>query len=136
MIHNCMFPSKPSIIVKKFQSLQNSVLIPYPRQSIAVQAVKHDSSKIQYSSLQKVTTFKNWMQMYWLISVTKPFPVIIKCSPKKIKSLVRENAVIKLQLELNAFFGNTRMHSQYFVYDYRDVTYRSHIYLRNIKLGA
>lgn len=66
-------------------------------------------------------------QNYWLISISDPIPITIKCENREmITYMLRTNYLLRLQPNCNAFIGSTRIHSKHPIQKYRNVTYRSH----------
>uniref|UniRef100_A0A6P7GUK3 Uncharacterized protein LOC114346648 n=1 Tax=Diabrotica virgifera virgifera TaxID=50390 RepID=A0A6P7GUK3_DIAVI len=63
----------------------------------------------------------------WLITVSDPLPITIKCESREVKSeIINTNHVLKLQPTCDAFIGSTRVHSQKLIDAYDNVTYKSH----------
>ncbi|KAH1019421.1 hypothetical protein HUJ04_009245, partial [Dendroctonus ponderosae] len=66
-------------------------------------------------------------QNKWLIAVSDPLPVTIKCSSKEIESkIINTNTLLGLQPECNAFIGSTRVQAKKMINVYNNVTYNSH----------
>lgn len=64
---------------------------------------------------------------YWLISISDPLPVTIRCNNKElVTEMIRRNSLLKLQPFCNGFIGTTRIQSKPFVEKYKNVTYKNH----------
>lgn len=62
----------------------------------------------------------------WLISVSDPLPITIKCEGKDTStSIAHVNSLLKLQPDCNAFVGSTRVHAKRLVDVYQTVEYRN-----------
>lgn len=63
----------------------------------------------------------------WLITVSDPLPVTIKCAETDTQTkIINTNSLLRLQPTCNSFIGSTRVHSRYFVDIYKNITYNSH----------
>ncbi|KAJ8948590.1 hypothetical protein NQ318_007594 [Aromia moschata] len=63
----------------------------------------------------------------WLITISDPLPVTMKCANKDIVSkLIDTNSLLKLQPECSAFIGTTRVQSKYQVDNHPSITYKNH----------
>ncbi|KAL1490145.1 hypothetical protein ABEB36_012885 [Hypothenemus hampei] len=63
----------------------------------------------------------------WLIAVTDPLPVTIKCGNREIVTkVIINNSVLKLQPECLAFIGSTKVYAQKLMEVYHNVTYNNH----------
>ncbi|KAL1492546.1 hypothetical protein ABEB36_010786 [Hypothenemus hampei] len=76
----------------------------------------------------------------WLIAVTDPLPVTIKCGNRDIVTkVIINNSVLKLQPECLAFIGSTKVYAQKLMEVYYNVTYNNHPviipYIEPLKLG-
>lgn len=60
----------------------------------------------------------------WLISISDPLPITIKCPNKEIKSVILNvNSILKLQPSCSAFIGSTRVRAEPIVYYGANITY-------------
>ena len=111
-----------------------SDVLPYPIDSDAMceaQLLKHLSSlphTCQTSLLlAKEYNVQELSQNYWLITVSDPLPVTVKCESKDVVTkLINTNSLLKLQPSCNAFIGSTRVHAKYPIDKYKTVTYQNH----------
>uniref|UniRef100_A0A6P7HAB5 Uncharacterized protein LOC114348192 n=1 Tax=Diabrotica virgifera virgifera TaxID=50390 RepID=A0A6P7HAB5_DIAVI len=63
----------------------------------------------------------------WLITVSDPLPITIKCARKDISTqTIRVNTILRLLPECTAFIGSTRVHARDQIDKYPNITYRSH----------
>ena len=64
---------------------------------------------------------------HWLVTVTNPVPVTMKCPNRGVVTkTIGRNSILKLQPDCNAFIGSTRVHSRPRVETYKNMTYKSH----------
>ncbi|XP_074031912.1 uncharacterized protein [Leptinotarsa decemlineata] len=134
-----------SMLYTSFQNLDNCKVIktdlkicaevlPYPIDSNAIceaqllkqtlQLPENCKSTVIYAKDYNVQVIS---QNLWLISISDHLPVTINCIGREvITKIIETNTLLKLQPECNAFIGNTRVHSKYFVERYQNVTYNKH----------
>lgn len=66
-------------------------------------------------------------QNLWLISISDPLPITIKCEEKKASTtIIKVNSLLRLQPDCNAFIGSTRVHAKRFIEAYQTVEYKNH----------
>lgn len=62
----------------------------------------------------------------WLISISGPLPVTIKCIDKEvITKIIKTNSLLKLQPRCSSFIGSTRVQAKYLVDKHENLTYKS-----------
>lgn len=111
-----------------------SDVLPYPIDSDAiceVQLLKHLTKlpKTCHTSLLLAKEYNVQMlsQNYWLIAVSDPLPVTIKCEGKDVVTkMVNTNSLLNLQPACTAFIGSTRVHAKYPIDKYQSITYKNH----------
>lgn len=134
-----------SLLYLSFRNLDNckqlgtvtkicSDVLPYPIDSDAIceaQLLKHLTKlpKTCQTSLLLAKEYNVQMlsQNYWLIAVSDPLPVTIKCEGKDVVTkMANTNSLLKLQPTCTAFIGSTRVHAKYPIDKYQSITYKNH----------
>lgn len=65
-------------------------------------------------------------QNLWLISISDPLPITVKCEGKEaFTKIAHTNTLLKLQPDCNAFIGSTRVHAKRFIDAYQTVEYKN-----------
>ncbi|XP_050508019.1 uncharacterized protein LOC126885487 [Diabrotica virgifera virgifera] len=63
----------------------------------------------------------------WLLTISDPLPVTIKCARKDVTTrIIKTNSILRLIPECIAFIGSTRIHAKDQIEKYTNITYRSH----------
>ncbi|XP_050314503.1 uncharacterized protein LOC126748980 [Anthonomus grandis grandis] len=63
----------------------------------------------------------------WLITVSNPLPITIKCEGKEVKTIIIQiNSLLKLQPYCNGFVGVTRIQAKRIIDRDQNVTYKNH----------
>lgn len=63
----------------------------------------------------------------WLISISEPLPITIRYEGKELPTqIVKINSILKLQPDCISFVGSTRLHTNWLVDAFQNITYRSH----------
>ncbi|XP_060531889.1 uncharacterized protein LOC132705358, partial [Cylas formicarius] len=95
------------------QLLRHSDRVPVTCQSSIVLASDYNVIEIDFN--------------YWLITVSEPLPISIKCGKRDlVAEMLKTNSLLKLQADCSAFIGSSRVRAKYFVEEYKNVTYKSH----------